>query len=110
MNLIAIYDGILTINVNAPTGYAHQSTDAITCYYVFVAEGENPPISNDAIPDVKLTDRYAARICAFYRAGILVGSDAQGTFNPESNIACSEVAAIITRMLDAAARRPITLN
>ena len=39
-------------------------------------------------------------IYAFYRAGILNGTDAQGTFNRTGTIKRSEVAAIIIRMMD----------
>ena len=66
-------------------------------------------VADDAIPDVKSTYLYANRIYTFYRAGILVGSDEQGTFNPESNIARSEVAAILTRMYSSETRRLIKL-
>jgi|GEM_PF-2307424 len=69
-------------------------------------------VANGAIPDVSPTamPKYAPGIYTFYRAGILTGSDAKGTFNPDSNIKRNEVAAILTRMFDASARRPITLN
>ncbi len=50
-------------------------------------------IADNAIPDVKLGDKCADEIYAFYRAGILTGSDKQGTFNPDSTIVRSEVAA-----------------
>ena len=66
-------------------------------------------VSNGAIPDVPLSAEHAAKIYAFYRAGILVGSDSSGTFNPSSNILRSEVAAILTRMFDDTARKTITL-
>lgn len=66
-------------------------------------------VADNAIPDVKSTDTYSAEIYRFYRAGILVGSDAKGTFNPASNIMRSEVAAILTRMFDEAARKSVTL-
>lgn len=66
-------------------------------------------VANGAIPDVPMSAQYANKIYAFYRAGILAGSDANGTFNPASNIKRSEVAAILTRMFDETARRSITL-
>ena len=67
-------------------------------------------VADNKIPDVKTTDKYGAEIYKFYRAGITVGSDAQGTFHPASNIKRSEVAAIVLRMFDTAARKSITLN
>ena len=67
-------------------------------------------VADNKIPDVKTTDKYGAEIYKFYRAGITVGSDAQGTFHPASNIKRSEVAAIVLRMFDTAARKGITMN
>ena len=59
---------------------------------------------------MKMNDTYASEIYTFYRAGILTGSDAQGTFNPDSSIKRSEVAAILIRMYDANARQAVTLS
>ncbi|MBQ9921378.1 MAG: S-layer homology domain-containing protein [Clostridia bacterium] len=66
-------------------------------------------IGDNAIPDVTSDNMYAPCVYAFYRAGILTGSDG-GYFNPESNIKRSEVAAILTRMFDPSARKNITLS
>ena len=66
-------------------------------------------VTNGTIPDVLISAQYASKIYTFYRAGILVGSDSNGTFLPESNIKRSEVAAILTRMFDETARKSITL-
>lgn len=66
-------------------------------------------ISDNAIPDVKTGDAYADEIYDFYRAGILTGSNAQGTFHPESSIKRSEVAAILIRMYDESMRLEKTL-
>ena len=49
-------------------------------------------------------------IYAFYRAGILDGSLADGSFLPDSGIKRSEVAAIIVRMFDTSERRSVTLG
>ena len=67
-------------------------------------------VANNAIPDVKSGDPFADEIYAFYRAGILTGSDAQGTFQPDSNIKRSEVAAILIRMFDTNARQAVILR
>ncbi len=67
-------------------------------------------VNNNKIPDVKIKDDYADKIYAFYRAGILTGSDEKGTFKPESNIQRSEVAAILTRMFNEDARKNIELQ
>lgn len=67
-------------------------------------------VTENAIPDVKSTDKYAAEIYEFYRAGILTGSDAKGTFHSASSIKRSEVSAILVRMFDTASRQSITLQ
>ena len=67
-------------------------------------------VADNAIPDVKATDKFAAEIYEFYRAGILTGSDAKGTFHSASTIKRSEAAAILLRMFEASARKSITLN
>lgn len=66
-------------------------------------------VANDAIPDVKTGDAFASDIYEFYRAGILTGSDAKGTFHPASSIKRSEVSTILVRMFDTASRQSITL-
>ena len=67
-------------------------------------------VADNAIPDVKATDKFAPEIYEFYRAGILTGSDAKGTFHSASTIKRSEAAAILLRMFEEAARKSITLN
>ena len=67
-------------------------------------------VADNAIPDVKTTDKFAAEIYEFYRAGILTGSDAKGTFHSASTIKRSEVSAILVRMFDTASRQNITLK
>ena len=67
-------------------------------------------VADNAIPDVKATDKFAAEIYEFYRAGILTGSDAKGTFHSASTIKRSEAAAILLRMFEASARKSISLS
>ena len=67
-------------------------------------------VADNAIPDVKTNDKFAAEIYEFYRAGILTGSDAKGTFHSASTIKRSEAAAILLRMFEASARKSIILN
>lgn len=64
----------------------------------------------NSIPDVKAGDAYADEIFAFYRAGILTGSDRLGTFHPTSSLKRSEAAAILVRLYDASQRQYITLG
>ena len=67
-------------------------------------------IADNTIPDVNLADKCADEIYTFYRAGILTGSDKQGSFKPDSTIVRSEVAAILVRMYDASMRRNFELK
>ena len=67
-------------------------------------------VADNAIPDVKTTDKFALEIYEFYRAGILTGSDAKGTFHSASTIKRSEAAAILLRMFETSARKSITMN
>lgn len=53
-----------------------------------------------AIPDISLNVSYTEGVYRLYRAGILQGSDAQHSCKPFDNIKRSEVAAILTRMMD----------
>lgn len=85
----------------------------VSLFYAALPESEYAQlntVSDNKIPDVKLTDSNAKQIYAFYRAGILTGSDSIGTFSPNSNIKRSEVAAILTRMFEKDARKTITLS
>ena len=67
-------------------------------------------VDDNAIPDVKNIMDGADAIYLLYRAGILTGSDINGTFNPESNITRGEVAAIISRIIKPEQRKNITLE
>ncbi|MCL2766515.1 MAG: S-layer homology domain-containing protein [Peptococcaceae bacterium] len=58
-------------------------------------------IADGSILDVPTTHPQAASIYKLYRAGIVQGVDAAHNCNPDSNIKRSEVAAILTRMMDA---------
>ena len=51
-----------------------------------------------SIPDVKRSDRYGDDIFLLYEAGILSGSDANGTFKPLEYITRAEIASIVMRM------------
>jgi len=66
-------------------------------------------VDDGMIPDVPMTYRYAQSIYKLYRAGIVRGQDANGTCAPESYVKRSEVAAILTRMMDESKRVSFTL-
>lgn len=62
-------------------------------------------VPDGSIPDVRLSDSYGSAVYTLYRAGVLTGSDSEGTFHPNTNIRRSEAAAILTRMVDVTARK-----
>ena len=57
-------------------------------------------ILNDikAVPDMKKTDMYYEAVLNLYNSGVLVGSDSQRNFLPQSSIKRCEAAAIICRV------------
>ena len=57
-------------------------------------------VPDDSIPDVPSSKAYAEGVYKLYRAGILQGVDAEHNCKPLDNIKRSEVAAIITRMMN----------
>ena len=66
-------------------------------------------VVDGAIPDVAISARYAEYVYKLYRAGILTGSDANGTFNPSTYITRAEAAAIVSRMAESNNRVSISL-
>ena len=57
-------------------------------------------VADNSIPDVKSDAEYAPAVYKLYRAGILAGVDAAHNCSPASNIKRSEVAVILSRMMD----------
>ena len=57
-------------------------------------------VADNAVPDVKMKDSYSAPVYKLYRAGILAGGDAKGTFSPGTFITRAECATIVARMAD----------
>ncbi len=76
-------------------------------------DSELTPINtviNNSIPDVDISDDYAEGIYKLYRAGVLQGSDSARNAFPDDTIKRSEVAAILTRMMDSSRRITFTLG
>lgn len=67
-------------------------------------------IPDGKIPDVSMTESYAPGVYKLYRAGILSGSDATGTFSPNTFIPRREAAAIVARMAESSSRQSFVLN
>ena len=53
----------------------------------------------NSLPDVNAATPHSESILTLYRAGVLTGSDADGTFSPGNNINRAEAAAIISRVI-----------
>jgi len=70
--------------------------------YIFaraLPEVEFTPINTiETLPDVNSGTPYQNEIFRLYRAGILTGNDAYGTFGPKDSITRAQAAAIITRI------------
>lgn len=67
-------------------------------------------VADDSIPDVPSSAEYAPWVYKLYRAGILAGVNEEHCCNPFANIKRSEVAAILSRMMDADKRVEFTLG
>lgn len=67
-------------------------------------------VENNAIPDVPIASNRAKAVYKLYRAGILTGSNASGSFLPNTGIKRSEVATIVTRMILPSLRKSITMT
>ena len=66
-------------------------------------------VTEGAVPDVPASAYYAGHVYKLYRAGILSGSDVNGTFSPDSYITRQEAAAIVSRMAESSSRVKFTL-
>ncbi len=67
-------------------------------------------IEDNAIPDVPMTRSYADAVYRLYRAGVLTGYGSGGEFRPDSFVSRSEIAAIVTRMVDESQRKEFSLQ
>lgn len=74
------------------------------------ALNEKNKIEDNMIPDVSMAHPQAKSIYKMYKAGILTGVDEEGFFLPNSYIKRSEVATILTRMMNTNARKNFTLT
>lgn len=104
-----------TVSVGAWTlasGAAITRAQFAVIFYQTLPANEFNAINDVAIgqiPDVTGAESYADVVYCLYNAGIVGGSDARGTFHPNSNIQRSEVAAIATRIVDPSVRKTVSL-
>ncbi len=98
--------------------YADYTKKATRAEFAVILAGALPSealaeinaIVDGAIPDVSSSSAYSGAVYKLYRAGILTGNDAKGTFTPDSYISRNAVAAIVTRMADQSLRQHLTLK
>ncbi|MBQ4047368.1 MAG: S-layer homology domain-containing protein [Clostridia bacterium] len=106
----AVENGIIGANEYGDYTAAATRAQFAQIFAKVLPDAAMPYINNVAygyIPD--LTADMACYEAAYhlYRAGILHGRDATGTFKPETHITRAEIAAIVTRMTDIGARKLI---
>ncbi|MBQ2942641.1 MAG: trypsin-like peptidase domain-containing protein [Clostridia bacterium] len=96
----AVQRGIIKENEYNYTAFAKRSDVASIFYAALPREAfsETLSIADNSIPDVRRSSFYAEAVYTLYRAGILTGSDSNGTFNPDSAIKRSEIATICVRI------------
>ena len=77
---------------------AAKRHEVASLFAKILPEADYAVINNvESVPDVTDARPYYDAVLKLYKAGIVMGSDAQGTFFPENNITRAEIAAIINR-------------
>ncbi len=95
----AVANGLITKTTFA--NYTRNATRAeLASLFAASLPAEGFAAINDikGIPDVDKKASYAKDLLMLYNAGVVLGSDSEGTFNPDSDIKRSEVATIINRV------------
>lgn len=93
--------------------FADYNASATRCEmaYIFsraLPESELAQINSVlSLPDVTDVTEYSASVFLLYRAGILTGNDAQGTFAPYTTISRAQAAAIIARLAVVSMRKTV---
>lgn len=107
----AVENGIITANAySSYTATATRAQFASILAAALPAEALTAINSVTTLPDVAADAAYAPAVLSLYNAGVLTGSDAAGSFKPDTTIQRSEVATIVTRMADPSLRKTFTLT
>lgn len=94
----AMDNGIISGTYSDYDAYATRKQVVEILANVF-PDGALTAINNiTSIPDVSPDSSFASYVYTFYNAGILRGSEADGTFYPDSYILRSEISAILSRI------------
>ena len=99
------------------SAYSDYSVAATRSDFATIIDGAVPdeaitPINrvvDGAIPDVYEYYSYGQAVYKLYRAGILTGSDSEGTFYPGRTLTRAEAATIIMRVVQAGSRQTLSL-
>ena len=107
----AVENGIIAgayRNINVP---ATRSDFAVIIAAAMPDEALTPinGIADGAVPDVFESYSYGPAVYKLYRAGVLTGSNSNGTFFPGRTLTRAEAASIIMRIVDADTRTPLSL-
>ena len=97
----AVQNGIIADDIYNEDDYVRNIKRAELCdiFASALPEEYYSPVNNiKGIPDVDRDSKNADVYLMLYKAGVLLGSDEEGSFNPDSDILRSEVAAIINRV------------
>jgi S1-C subfamily serine protease len=108
----ALKNGIISADYADYTAPATRSEFAVILSKALPAEAlaAKNTVEDNAIPDVPMEYSYSPAVYELYRAGVLTGLDAAGTYLPNTYITRAEVAAVVTRMANAAFRQTISLS
>lgn len=107
----AVEQGIITPNEFSGY-YSTQATRAQVAYLIYKALPQCFEQINDIspIPDVETSNRYYTPILTMYESGVLTGADEYGTFYPNNHILRSEVATMVSRVINTDLRQRFVLN
>jgi len=105
----ALYVDYAKRNVIPVADYRNMNTAATKADFTAIISSALPDeavtpinrIRDGAIPDVFESYSYGRAVYRLYRAGVLTGSDNEGTFFPGRTLTRAEAAAIIVRVADA---------
>jgi len=96
----ALANGIITANDFANPGRAATRAEMAYIFSRSLPVSEFPELNNvSSLPDVDRSAQYGEAIFMLYRAGVLSGNDAQGTFYPNNNMTRAEATGIITKVI-----------
>ena len=98
----AVAYGIIAANDFSVEDLLRNATRAEMAYiFAGALPQEEYPSQNtvNSLPDVNAASPYWDAIKLMYEAGIVAGSDSQGSFNPGNNITRAEASALLTRVI-----------